>query len=585
MTDAKAKRKLTVIFYADVAGYSRLTGRNELGTHRKVMESLDYVSDTIKEADGSVLRFAGDAILADFSSVVNAVETAVGIQEELARRNSYEPEDEKVRLRVGLNIGEVMEDRGEIYGDGVNLAARLEAAAEPGGICISAAVYDQTKGRVEVSFVDGGLQEFKNIEDPVSVFYWRPGAVKGNSTRGSRKSMRPSLAVLPFDNMSGDPEQEYFADGISEDVITALSKVRSFLVIARNSTFTYKGNAVDVKKVASDLGVRYVLEGSVRKVGSRVRITAQLIDASTGHHVWAERYDRDLSDIFELQDEMTKTIAGAIEPELNAVERERAANNPPESLGAWEMYQYGLWNMWTWTQEGLAKAANVFKQAIELDPSFAPAHAYLSYTLYLEVILGWANKPDAMLSEGLACAERAIQSDNRDAVSYFAAGRIHMMLGNHDESIGAIRTALELNPNFAHANHALGFVLTLAGEHEPAKRAAQSAIQLSPRDPALWAFTVCHALTFLLSGETEEALEWAKKTVQIGKPTGYWGPAMLAACHANLGHIDDATNYVAKALEAKPDLSLTFLHKTLPTKYEGGLSAYLEGLRAAGLPE
>ncbi len=256
MTNSDTKRKLTTIFYADVAGYSRLTGRDELGTHRKVMETLDYASHSIKAAGGSVLRYAGDAILAEFSSVVNAVETAVGIQEELATRTRDEPEDERVRIRIGLNIGEVMEDRGEIFGDGVNVAARLEAAAEPGGICISSAVHDQARGRVGVRFLDGGRQLFKNIEEPVRVFHWRPGTATEDAVKVGGKGRRPSVAVLPFDNMSGDPEQEYFADGISEDIITALSKVRSFLVIARNSTFTYKGTPVDVKKVASDLDVR-----------------------------------------------------------------------------------------------------------------------------------------------------------------------------------------------------------------------------------------------------------------------------------------------------------------------------------------
>lgn len=585
MSEAKAKRKLTAIFYADVAGYSRLTGRDEAGTHRKVMATLDYVSEAIQGGGGTVLRYAGDAILAEFPSVVGAVETAVGVQEELARRNADECEDDKLQIRVGLNLGEVMEDRGEIYGDGVNLAARLEAAAEPGGVCISSAVHDQAKGKVGISFIDGGSQAFKNIEGPVRVYRWRPATTPVACAVIKRKSVRPSVAVLPFDNISGDPEQDYFADGISEDIITALSKIRSFFVVARNSTFTYKGKPVDVKQVANDLGVRYVLEGSVRKAGNRVRISAQLIDAGTGHHVWAERYDRDLSDIFELQDEMTQTLAGAIEPELNAVERKRAANTPPENLDAWETYQYGLWNMWMWTREGVDKAIEVFEHAISLDPGFAPAHAYLSYSRYLTVILGWADEPEALLSKGLANAERAIQCDNRDSVSYFSAGRIHMMLGNHDESIGAIRTALELNPNFAHANHALGFALTLAGDYEPAKRAAQKAIELSPRDPALWAFTVCHALTFLLAGETEDALAWAKKTVQIGIPTGYWGPAMLAASHANLGHLEEARNYVLEALQAKPSLSLSFLKKTLPTKHEDGLNPYLEGLRKAGLSE
>ena len=396
---------------------------------------------------------------------------------------------------------------------------------------------------------------------------------------------KPSIAVLPFTNMSGDAEQEYFADGISEDIITALSKVRAFLVIARNSTFTYKGKAVGIKQVAGDLGVRYVLEGSVRKAGNRVRITAQLIEAETGHHVWAEKYDRELIDIFDLQDEMTQTIAGAMEPELNAAERERAANKPPETLNAWEIYQRGLINMWEWKKDTLQGAIDCFQRAIAIDTGFARAHAYLSYSRYMTVILGWAENSKDELAEGLEDARRAIMCDDKDAAPYFAAGRIYMMQGKHDESIAAITTALELNPSFAHANHALGFVLSLAGDLKPAKDAARKAIELSPRDPALWAFTVCHALTFVLTGENEEALHWANKTVQIGKPTGYWGPAMLAAAHANLGNMDEARTAVEGALKEKPDLTLTYLKETLPTKYEEGLEPYLSGLRKAGLPE
>lgn len=579
------KRKLAAILYADVAGYSRLTGNDELGTHRKVMDALDFSNEAIKTGNGRVLRYAGDAILAEFSSVVAAVGTAAAIQTELDGRNEGVAEERKIQIRIGVNLGEVLEDRGEIYGDGVNLAARLESAAEPGGICISSMVYDQVRGKVGVDFKDGGEEIFKNFERPIHIYRWQPGREIVHKKEASPKDTRPSVAILPFTNMSGDPEQEYFADGISEDIITALSKIRSFLVIARNSTFTYKGKAVDIKQVASELNVRYVLEGSVRKAGNRVRITAQLIEAETGHHVWAEKYDRELRDIFELQDEMTQTIAGALEPELDAAERKRAANKPPETLNAWEIYQRGLLNMWEWKKAPLAAALDCFQQAIEIDPGFARAHAYLSYSRYMTVILGWAEDPPAQLAEGLADAKRAIQCDDKDAAPYFAAGRIQMMLGNHDESIAAIKTALELNPSFAHANHALGFVLSLAGDLEPAKDAARKAIQLSPRDPALWAFTVCHALTFVLTGENEDALHWAHKTIQIGKPTGYWGPAMLAAANANCGKMDAARAALEDALKEKPDLTLSYVKHTLPTKHEGGLEPYLSGLRKAGLPD
>jgi len=328
MSERDSKHKLAAIFYADVAGYSRLTGEDEIGTHNRVMDVLDFASETIKSDGGVVLRYAGDAILAEFSSVVAAVKSAAFIQAELLRRNRVEAGASQVEIRIGINLGEVLEDRGEIFGDGVNTAARLESISSPGGICISGLVHQQIRGKVDIEFEDCGMESLKNIAEPVHVFRWQPDNPPGKAGKpGSGAPARkiPSIAVLPFVNMSGDPEQEYLADGICEDIITALSKVRVFTVIARTSTFSYKGQAVDVKQVAKDLGVNYVLEGSLRRSGDRVRITAQLIDHD-GLHVWAEKYDRVVEDIFELQDEMTQTIAAALEPELNAVERERATS-------------------------------------------------------------------------------------------------------------------------------------------------------------------------------------------------------------------------------------------------------------------
>lgn len=337
MTEKLAKRTLTTIFYADVVGYSRLTGLDEEGTHNPVMATLDYISQKINSSGGSVLRYSGDAILATFPSVVLAIEISTEVQNKLAEDNEPIPKESRVYIRVGINLGDVIEDRGEVFGDGVNLAARLEAAAEPGGICISSMVWEQCRGKIKSTFVDGGEQQFKNISRPVRTFNWKSNVDRPNIDLPNNDNPlpdKPSIAVLPFDNMSGDPEQEYLADGISEDIITALSKIRSFLVIARNSTFTYKNRAVDVVQVAGELNVGYVLEGSLRTAGKRVRVTAQLIDASNGHHVWAEKYDRELDDIFVLQDEMTQTIAGALEPELNAAERERAISKPPQNLNA-----------------------------------------------------------------------------------------------------------------------------------------------------------------------------------------------------------------------------------------------------------
>ncbi len=585
MTTDDYKRKLTAILYADIAGYSRLTGDDEEGTHRRVMEILDHASEQIKNDGGTVLRFAGDAILAEFSSAVTAVKCAVAIQTELNRRNQPLDDERKARIRIGINIGDVIEDRGEVYGDGVNLAARLEASAAEGGICISAAVFEQVQGKQEAVFIDGGEQRFKNIERPVRVYRWDPETARSvaNEMKPSSASDKPSIAVLALTNMNRDPDLDFIGDGITEDLITALSKIRSFKVISRESTFSYKGSAIDVRQVAKELGVRFVLEGSVRKAGNRVRITVQLIDAETGHHVWAERYDREMEDIFDLQDEMVRVIASALEPELNAFERERAVSKPPENLDAWELYQRALWHMWTYETENIRTALDLFRQASAADPKFAPAHAYYAYCCYQFVILGTADDPGALLQDGMVAAKKALQCDDRDAISYFAIGRIHMMLGDHDASIAALRKSIELNPCFAQAYHGLAMALMLAGELEEAKQTTRQAVAMSPRDPMLWAFTIVHALNHILSEEHEDALEWANHTLQIPNATGYWPHAVKASALANLGRIDEARKSLALALQAKPDLSISFLQENLPVKHAGGLDPYLDGLKKCGL--
>ena len=587
MENDSLKRKLAAILYADIAGYSRLTGDDEEGTHRRVMDLLDYVSDQIVKSGGTVLRYAGDAILAEYSSAVDAAKASISVQSELNNRNADFGNEEKVQIRIGINIGDVIADRGEVYGDGVNLAARLEAAAPEGGICIPASVYEQVLGKVEVEFADGGLEQFKNISRPVHIYRWTPDLSTvenpAEENRPGKNSAKPSIAVLALTNMSNDPDQDFIGDGITEDLITALSKIRSFKVISRESTFSYKGMAIDVRQVAGELGVRFVLEGSVRKAGNRVRVTVQLIDAETGHHVWAERYDREMEDIFDLQDEMVRVIASALEPELNAFERERAVSKCPDNLDAWELYQRALWHMWTFEEDNIRIARQLFEQSSAADPKFAPSYAYYAYCCYQFVILGIAENPDALLQEGMAAAKKALQCDDRDAISYFAIGRIHMMLGDHDASIAALRKSIELNPCFAQAYHGLGFALTLAGELEESKRTTRQAVTMSPRDPMMWAFTIVHALTYMLSEEYETALEWANNTLQIPNVVGYWPHAVKAAALANLDRIAESKQSLALALQAKPDLSIGFLENNMPTKHAGGLDPYLNGLRKCGL--
>jgi adenylate cyclase len=384
--------------------------------------------------------------------------------------------------------------------------------------------------------------------------------------------------------MSGDPEQDYLADGICEDIITALSKIRVFTVIARNSTFTYKGQSVDVKQVAIDLDVNYVLEGSVRKSGNRIRITAQLIDHE-GLHVWAEKYDRVIEDIFELQDEITQTIAGALEPELNAVERGRAANKPPGNLDAWECYQRGLWYMWRLEHEETIAARDLFQQAIELDAGFATAYAYQSYCNYILVVLAFSEEQDRLLEEGKLLAKKAMEIDPRDPVAYFAMGRNLMMLGDHDDSIAALKYSLELNPNFAQSYFGLGFALALSGELDEAREKIQTAIRLSPRDPLMVGFTNVLAMACVMASDFEEAVEWAKRSLRLPTPVGYWNHATLATAYANLGSMEEARVALQEAVRMKPDLSISFLEKLLPTRNKDGLEIYLSGLSKAGLPE
>ena len=584
------ERRLAAILAADVVGYTRLMGEDEAGTlaalkaHRE-----EFIGPKIADHNGRLVKLMGDGALVEFASVIDALACAAELQSGMAERNREAADGPRIIFRIGINLGDVIVEGDDLYGDGVNVASRLEGLAEPGGICISAKVYDEVKNKLALGYEDMGEQEVKNIAEPIHVYLIVPErsaeTLKAEAGEDLALPDKPSIAVLPFDNMSGDPEQEFLADGITEDLITALSRIRWFFVIARNSTYTYKGKAVEVTQVAKELGVRYVLEGSVRKAGNRVRITAQLVDATTGHHVWAERYDRQIEDIFDLQDEMSQTIVGAVEPELSAAERDRALAKPPENLDAWESYQRGLWHMWLYERDGNSEAEILLKRAAELDPGFAPAYAYGSYVQYTRVIMGWSEDPAESLEAGMALAEKALALDDKDPMAYFAAGRIHMMRGRHDDSIASLETAIELNPSFAQSHHGLGMALTLAGRLDEAKEALIMSERLSPRDPILWASTVVHALACVLSGDHEDALHWARKTIQNPRSKGYWPHSVHAAALSHLGQEDEARAAVAAALEAMPDLSLAYLEKTLPTKEPGGLDPYLEGLRKAGLPE
>jgi adenylate cyclase len=581
------KRRLAAIMSADVAGYSRLMAADETGTLGRLKALRgDIIDPLIARHSGRIVKLMGAGALVEFASVVDAVSCAMEIQNAVAADQAAAPDHERLELRIGINLGDIIVDGDDIYGDGVNVAARIEALATPGGICISRAARDQVRDKLDVELEDMGEIEVKNMPRPVRVFRVSVGHNTGGPGASKPPPImpeKPSIAVLPFVNMSGDPEQEYFADGIAEDLITALSKIRWFFVIARNSTFTYKGQAVDVTRVAEELGVRYVLEGSVRKAGNRVRITAQLIDATTGAHVWAQRYDRELTDIFALQDEMTQTIVAVVEPELGAAERERARHAPPENLDAWETYQRGLWHMWTFTKEGVAEAQSLLRRARELDPGFAAAHAYEGYSHYINVIVGFSESQDDSVAAGLAAAKKAVALDERDSVGYFALVRNLMVRGEHDASIAALEKSLAINPNFAQAHHGLGFALALSGRLDEAATSLEMAERLSPRDPLMWGFKAVHSLICVLLHQDEKAVELARETMREPRSIGFWPHAVLASALGNLGRIDEARAALDDALREKPDTSLAFLKKLMPTKPPDGLEPFLDGLRKAGL--
>lgn len=583
------ERRLAAILAADVVGYSRLMSDDEAGTLSALKTHRRELFDpfTVKYG-GRIVKLMGDGVLVEFPSVVKAVEFGIAIQRALVDEGGV------IKLRVGINLGDIIIEGEDIYGDGVNIAARLEAIAEPGSVCVSDTVYHSIHKKIDGDFVDLGKQDLKNIDAEVRAWQLQIDASPTSASipisnneeiKKLKLPDKPSIAVLPLDNMSNDPEQEYLADGISEDLITALSKIRWFFVISRNSTFTYKGRAVDIKQVGRELGVRYVLEGSVRKAGNRVRVTVQLIEAETGNHIWAERYDRELEDIFDLQDEITNTIVGALEPEISAAERDRVVSKPPKNMGAWECYQRGVWHMWKYIPDDLVRGLKLLANATELDPNFALAYAYMSYIHYQKVVLGISQNIKRDLDEGLIAAQRALEIDDQEPVAYFAIGRIYMMQGKHDKSISALETAVRINPSFAQAYHGLGMVFTLAGRLEEAKVSCLKSERLSPRDPIHWASTVVHALACILSGDFDEALYWARDTMQNPRSTGYWPHAVLAAVLAHVGHLDEACEEINLALSEKSDLSLSYLREVLPTKKTDGLDPYIDGLRLAGLPE
>jgi adenylate cyclase len=588
MAKQKVTRRLAAILAADVVGYSRLIRTDEEGTLARFKALRDDLIDpSIARHDGRIVKTMGDGVLVEYPSVVDAVRNAVEVQQAVAEHEADVPEDRRIVFRVGVNLGDIVIDGDDILGDGVNVAARLEGLAEPGGICISDDAYRQVRDKLDLAFADAGEHELKNIARPINVWRWTgSGAAMPAETEPPTLQLpdKPSIAVLPFENMSGDPEQEYFADGIVEDIITELSRFKSLFVTARNSTFAFKGKSLEVKEVARRLGVRYVVEGSVRRAGKRLRITAQLIDALNDAHLWAERYDRDLEDIFDVQDEVTRAIVTEIEPQLASTERERARRKPPENLGAWECYQRGLWHLYRHTAEDSAKGQELFRRAIELDPGFAAPHAALGFSLYYEVVGGLVADPGDRLSRALEEARAAIAADEWDAFGHEVLGRVLLLHGEHDASLAAHEASLALNLNYANAHYGLAFALCFTGQPEEAIRELDEAQRLSPHDPLLWAFMGIKSFALTLLRRYDEALVWAKRAQQWPNATA-WVHFIEAVPLAHLGRVEESRAALERAFTIKPDLSTGYFEQIFQFKDPVEMAHIMDGLRDAGLPE
>jgi len=584
------ERRLAAIMATDVVGYSRLIRADEEGTIAALKAlRADLIDPKIAEYHGRIVKLMGDGMLAEFASVVDAVYAAVETQQAVTNHNSDVPADKRIEFRIGINLGDVVIDGDDIQGDGVNVAARLEGMAEPGGICVSGMVYEGVRDRIDVQFEDLGEQEVKNIERPVRVWRWLASdgaAPKGplGATKPLPLPDKPSIAVLPFDNMSGDPEQEYFADGIAEDITTSLSKFSSLFVIARNSSFSFKGQQLEVKEIGKRLGVRYVVEGSVRRAGYRARISAQLVDAIEDKHIWAERYDRDLEDIFAVQDEVTLAIVQAIEPRLISSEQQRALRKPPENLDAWENFQRGMWHLFKYSPEECQAAYSFLQRAIILDPNFAAAHACLGYAHCLRVLHDISADPAEDIELALEAGRKAARLDEHEAYAYLTIGRAKIFQRRFDEALAATDRAISINPNFALAHMIRGHGLWHAGRPEEAVRSIDIGIRASPHDSLMWVFLATKAIALVMLKRIDEAISVSRTAQQDPNAAIY---AYLGEISA-LGHTDDmdaAADAILRARTVKPDVSISFVEKVLPVADPDCREIFIGGLRKAGLSE
>jgi adenylate cyclase len=582
MENESVSRRLAAILAADIAGYSKLMGADEVATVAALKAHQTAIVPLIAAAGGRVVDLAGDGILAEFQSVVAAVNAAIALQALMAERNAEVPLHRRLQFRVGVNLGDVIYDDARIYGDGINIAARLQAIAEPGGICISGKVYDEVADRLAGPFSDMGERELKNIARPVRVY-----AVGGKEAAPVRDlgAVLPSLAVLPFQNMSGDPEQDYFADGVVEDIITALSRFKSFAVIARNSSFIYKGRAVDVRDVGRELGVRYVLEGSVRKAGDRLRIAAQLVDAESGGHIWAQNFDGTVDDVFDFQDGITRDVVGRVEPRIRDAEFERSRRERPGSMEAYDLYLRASAKNYTQSAEDNAEADRLLAAALRIEPDNTVYLGLAVQNLQHRGSMAWppVRPDDERRGRELVARALPLAGDDAETLAYCASALIHVQK-DYDRGMDLIRRAVEINPNNLTVVACASVAHLHCGKIADGITFAEHSLRLSPGDlGAHWSLTaISHAHMAL--GDYEEALVWARKSLNANSrfPCTYW---MLVAGNAQLGRLDEARRHLKTLLEMQPELTVAKIHAGQPQQKPDRLAAILEGLRLAGMPE
>ncbi len=628
MDENKVERRLAAILHADVVGYSRLMGQDEVGTHRVLSESLHAITALIEGHGGKVMNLAGDAVLADFPSVVEALACAVDIQRDLKSRNENRPEDGKFEMRIGLNLGDVIVDHHDIFGDGVNVAARLQTISDPGGICVARAVFEQVKGKMELDFEYLGEQKVKNIAEPVAVYRvlldpksagtvageqrakrrrWRsvPAVIAGvaivaltatsiwnyyltsspseveNISKGlaaPKPPARPSIAVLPFKNLSGDPGEDYFTDGITDDIITDLSKFRDLFVIASNTVFTYKGNSVNVQEVSRELGVRYVLEGSIQKAGDKIRVNVQLIDGATGHHLWAERLVRGSEDLFALQDEIVSTIVATMATKVDAVERERIMRNETKSPAAYDFVLRGREYRSRITRAANAEAQELFRKAIDLDPRYGSAYVDLAWCYFNTLVHGWTQSPSRALEQTHNLVQKALNLDESNYGAHRLLGLVYIKWFQYELAIKHLERALELNPNDADSYDAIGAARLYSGEWQAAVAPLETALRFNPNArPSVF---IHLALAYYLAGRYEYTIATLEQSLERA-PNMSVHHVLLAAANAQAGHTEDAERAANKVRRLDPFFEVDSFGTAF--RELADRSKIAEGLRKAGL--